>query len=361
MLGNAAGDLLVCGVFGCNCLGFKNRKRRCKYGSDCYQTKAEHRDSFCHPGEPEWDVHEGPAGDREMCSCGHKKKLHSSPLIGASAVPYPTYWRYSMSPPLVCSTRSSESPSEREFNDLFEVDMDVLQQLQRLLDETYSDVTTRDRQRHSGSWEVPRGFHLQGAERNENSKLWRKYTVRKAELQQEVRELMNNPAEREDFKVFDDVKTTQVWESFNAECLDKSINEWYLFHGTSGSAALNICRSDFKMRLAGTATGTLYGRGSYLAESITKADEYSKEEDGAFTVLLCRVLGGRVRYCDEKTPDADALTKECVEGIYDCILGDRIKTSNTYREFILFDTENVYPEYLLKYTRGEFFKSKSHP
>jgi hypothetical protein len=75
------------------------------------------------------------------------------------------------------------------------------------------------------------------------------------------------------------------------------------------------------MRLAGTATGTLYGKGSYLAESITQADEYSKNEEGSFTVLLCRVLGGRVNYTDERTPDATELTRSCTEGDFDCILG----------------------------------------
>merc|ERR1712050_441658 len=113
--------------------------------------------------------------------------------------------------------------------------------------------------------------------------------------------------------------------------------------------------NDFKMRLAGSATGTLYGRGSYLAESVTKADEYSKLEGEFCCVLLCRVLGGRVRYCDERAPDADALTRDCMEGAYDCIVGDRVKVSGTYREFVIFDTENVYPEFVLRYKRGELF------
>jgi len=143
--------------------------------------------------------------------------------------------------------------------------------------------------------------------------------------------------------------------------IDATINEWYLYHGTSNSAARNICAHDFKMRLAGSSTGTLYGRGAYLAESITKADEYSKKEDDCYTVLLCRVLGGRVRYTNERQPDPEALTKDCVEGPFDCILGDRKKVSGTYREFIIFDTENVYPEYILKYQRGEMFKSSSYP
>merc|ERR1712183_743233 len=115
------------------------------------------------------------------------------------------------------------------------------------------------------------------------------------------------------------------------------------------------------MRLAGSATGTLYGKGSYFTESITKADEYAKEERGEFTVLLNRVLGGAVRYCDERDPNPDKLTEECIEGPFDCVLGDRKKTSGTYREFIVFDTENVYPEYILTYVRGEFVKTPSYP
>merc|ERR1719265_2574041 len=56
-------------------------------------------------------------------------------------------------------------------------------------------------------------------------------------------------------------------------------NEWFLFHGTSDAAAEAIVAGDFTMALAGSATGTLYGNGTYLADSITKADEYAKQGD----------------------------------------------------------------------------------
>ena len=78
---------------------------------------------------------------------------------------------------------------------------------------------------------------------------------------------------------------------------------------------------------------------------VRKGDEYAGQKDDIFTVLLCRVLGGRVQYCDERTPDPDKLTSACLEGPFDCILGDRKKLSGTYKEFVFFDTENLYPEY----------------
>lgn len=342
------GGDLRCGVHACQCRKFQVRRRRCKYGKECYQKKAEHLAVFCHPDDPDWE-NSKEAGDTEMCVCGHKKKLHASACVAAGAVPYPSYW-------------TSVVDGDNEFTNLVPVeDADEFARFQKLLDDTYSDVTTRDRVNHTKTWMVPRSFKLTSVQRNESSRLWRKYTVRKAELMNEREALDMNAGDLADYKQYEDVKTTEAWEKLAADELEDKINEWYLFHGTSASAALNICSSDFKMRLAGSATGTLYGRGSYLAERITKADEYSKDERGAFTVLLCRVLGGRVRYCDEKTPDPEELTKACVEGPYDCILGDRAKASGTYREFVFFDTENIYPEYVLKYERGELFKSPSHP
>lgn len=342
LFGTSNAGAMRCGVFDCRCRNFTVQRRRCKYGDGCYQKGEDHRAGFCHPCDKDWE-RAASSRDESMCVCGHKLKLHSSAATGAGAVRYPPYW--------VSETDASES----EFCAQVPVRPELLVQFQCLMNATYSDVTTRDRVAHCKTWMVPRSYTIVSAMRNENSKLWRKYMFKKALLQKEQLEL--------EYKQFDDVLTTRFWESSDAdgETLDKSINEWYLFHGTSASAARNICQMDFKMRLAGSSTGTLYGRGCYLAESITKADEYSKEESGVFTVLLCRVLGGSVRYCDDPQPNAEELTFDCVQGPCDCIMGDRKKVSGTYREIVVFDTENVYPEYILTYRRGEFFKSPSHP
>lgn len=335
---------LPCGVPDCRCQNFSEGRPKCRYGAECYQKKAEHLAQFAHPGDPDWSTAKTRA-DREMCICGHKRKLHASGATGVGAVAYPMNW--------------TSDPST-EFNNLVPVSDDVFARCQQLLERTYSDVTTRDRANHNGGdWRVPRCFSLTSAVRNENSKAWRKYTIHKALLQQEV-DLLATAGEA-DYPKFTDVKSTRIWTEFDHDALDDRVNEWYLFHGTSASAAVNICKWDFKMRLAGTNTGTLYGKGTYLAESITKADEYAKNEGGEYTVLICRVLGGNVRYTAERTPDPDELTKSVTEGPYDSILGDRVKVSGTYREFIIFDTENVYPEYILKYSRGDLFKSSTHP
>eukprot|EP00929_Paragymnodinium_shiwhaense_P057699 TRINITY_DN28888_c0_g1_i2.p1 TRINITY_DN28888_c0_g1~~TRINITY_DN28888_c0_g1_i2.p1 ORF type:complete len:119 (+),score=20.95 TRINITY_DN28888_c0_g1_i2:307-663(+) len=87
-------------------------------------------------------------------------------------------------------------------------------------------------------------------------------------------------------------------------------------------------------------------------QSITKADEYAKANTaGNYAVLLCRVLGGKVLYTDEVSPNPEDLVHQCVEGPYDSVLGDRERIRGTFREFVLFDSEDVYPEYIVEYQR----------
>ena len=70
----------------------------------------------------------------------------------------------------------------------------------------------------------------------------------------------------------------------------------------------------------GSGKGSLYGAGLYFADSIVKADEYSDaDEDGVYSMLLCRVLGGNVLYSAEDVPDGD-LRAQVLEGRYDSVL-----------------------------------------
>merc|ERR1711920_264940 len=61
----------------------------------------------------------------------------------------------------------------------------------------------------------------------------------------------------------------------NIQSLDVEIcNETFVFHGTTAAAAESIVAHDFRLSLAGTGAGTLYGRGLYLAQNPSKSDEY---------------------------------------------------------------------------------------
>jgi len=375
------------------------RKACCKYGAECYQKNEEHCSKFLHPGDEGWEESSArKRSDKFMCQCGHKQKLHASSLEGVRLVSYPSHWK-------------TEHSQDEEFSALVPLPDTCVPLFQQFVNATYSDVTTRDRLKSCGTWEVPEDFQVLSVQRNENSQLWRKYMLKRDQLRKEsARNNWHGPlpppqecpvasasrsrksmgiigrllssqnstqslesGDPPDFGDYGVAGTSEPWAALVADSTDElglseadlpdgELNEWLLFHGTNAAASEKICTKDFSFRLAGSGAGSLYGGGTYLAESFTKADEYARgEDDGSFTVLVCRVLGGRVLYCSDKTPDANKLMRECTEGVYDCIIGDRIKTSGTYREFVVFDTENVYAEYRLRYKRGEFFKSPSHP
>jgi len=302
----------VCGIVNCPCSGYRARKPR-------------KRDRF---------MISSPRAVIENCECGHKKWAHTDTieaLWAVDEVPIPDYWEHRLG----------------EFDAIVPIeDASELKVCQNLLNTTYSDVWTRDRKKHNPEQpKVPRSFRVSNVLRCEHRKFWRGYAVRRGQM-------MAKYKGTEGCEKYD-VKSSCDWSK---ERLAPQINEWYLFHGTSPSAARSIARNGFKISLSGSNTGMLYGCGVYMAESITKADEYSKVDDSGVcdderAVLVCRALGGSVRYTDEVEPDAEKLVQDCISGPYDSILGDREKCRKTYREFVFYDTEDVYVEYIIHYKR----------
>jgi predicted RNA-binding Zn-ribbon protein involved in translation (DUF1610 family) len=146
------------------------------------------------------------------------------------------------------------------------------------------------------------------------------------------------------------------------DCLgdeDVSVNEFMLFHGTKPAACESICKSDFMVNLAGSNAGTLYGNGIYFGESSSKSDEYAKQEEegiysGLCAMLLCRVTCGRMWYTDKVNPNHDDIERYCMNPetkSHNCVVGDREQARGTYREFVVFDNDLAYPEYIVIYKR----------
>jgi len=322
-----------CGIMGCPCTGYSPLRRE---GRRLQQLR-EYVSML--------DFSERAKNRLESCICGHKKSAHvDSSLADNHAVPYPPYWTSNL--------ESLDRGNVTDINALPELGEDMITLFQQVFDDTYRNKWTRDRRKHNpSSPNVPHGYKVTRAFRCENTKLWREYVIRRAQIG------MDRADSKDDsFLLYTDIKTVRAWAAYAsgpmAQPLRADCNEWYLFHGTNHQNAVNICENDFKIGLAGGNTGTLYGRGTYFAESITKADEYSKpNEQGEHVVLLCKVLGGRVNYTDALAPHPEALVRSCVEGPYDCIMGDRERCRGTYREFVFYDTENLYAEYIIYYRR----------
>merc|ERR1719329_792358 len=145
-----------------------------------------------------------------------------------------------------------------------------------------------------------------------------------------------------------------IVDGMNGETpLDAGVNEVLMFHGTNAIAADKISTDDFKVNLAGSNAGTLYGRGIYLAENSSKSDEYADPDPTTqmHTLLVCRVTLGRPHYTAEVNVDPRTCEDACLKSKFHSVLGDRKACRGTFREFVVFDEEQVYTNYILNYKR----------
>eukprot|EP00446_Apocalathium_sp_SHHI-4_P010767 CAMPEP_0177161582 /NCGR_PEP_ID=MMETSP0367-20130122/5439_1 /TAXON_ID=447022 ORGANISM="Scrippsiella hangoei-like, Strain SHHI-4" /NCGR_SAMPLE_ID=MMETSP0367 /ASSEMBLY_ACC=CAM_ASM_000362 /LENGTH=350 /DNA_ID=CAMNT_0018607317 /DNA_START=1 /DNA_END=1053 /DNA_ORIENTATION=- len=227
----------------------------------------------------------------------------------------------------------------------------VINAMQQLLDQTWKNQWTRDRGKDGKVLK----FEVVMVQRNENVKVWTQYY--------RTRELLAQKAAQEEWATYTSKTETEVQDCPEAKAfldkanLNKDVNEFYLFHGTRPTAARAICDNDFLINMAGTNAGTLYGPGIYLAEASSKSDEYSGEDttgifQGLYAMLVCRVTCGNINYTDEVAPDVQGLVDSILKvGSHHAVLGDREKCRGTYKEFIVFNEKQAYPEYVILYRR----------
>ncbi|CAE8625320.1 unnamed protein product [Polarella glacialis] len=211
-----------------------------------------------------------------------------------------------------------------------------LAEFQDLVTKTWRVKYTRDRKDVDESGKVPTGARILNVLRVENHALYHKYRQHVTTVQ----ERRTHGCPRFDVCTKGSIGNVQ-----------EDINEMFLFHGTNPEAADAIARTDFKLDRAGSAVGTMFGPGIYLAEKASKSDEYAKEGGGIFigqcALLICRAVGGLV-YTDTEKGDHSMKVKS---GNHDSVCGDRLAAVGTFREFVFFDEAAAYCEFIVIYTR----------
>ncbi|KAK3099966.1 hypothetical protein FSP39_012670 [Pinctada imbricata] len=145
--------------------------------------------------------------------------------------------------------------------------------------------------------------------------------------------------------------------NFSSDILP-DINEHFLFHGTPSRYIENVLSQGLDNRIA---TGeSMFGAGIYAAESSTKADQYADHPDNrtrkGLKMFLLRMCLGDVLVCCNAQQFRRGPCKFCVKDRcnckntqhYDSVMGDR---KWIFREFVVYDKRQVYPEYLISYDR----------
>lgn len=231
---------------------------------------------------------------------------------------------------------------------------DKLKELfQRMFDETNAGIVTRDR---AGA--MPRGYRVEKIETVMNAESWGSYLKRTDAIADECKRFPG-AAPVVDWDSWSGPVATAdlgrgILDEARLPALAGGSNEFLMFHGTKPEAANSIAKNHFDMAFA-CKTG-LFGAGLYFAESSSKSDEYVKSDHvGWFPVVMCRVTLGRVNYIaspDPTTdPGRDKMEGSCLRGDYHSVLGDRKKARGTYREFIVYDHYQVYPHFIVWYSR----------
>lgn len=221
---------------------------------------------------------------------------------------------------------------------------------QRLLDETWRRRATRDRR-----GEMPTRLRVRKAQRVEAPALWNSFSRHRRQMLLQRPSVGCTPIEssRGDPEA-GMVRTKRVCDSAPevfGSC-ERRVNEHYLFHGSSPHGALGIIHNGFDLRRAGESCGMLFGPGAYFAEASSKFDEYALPDEfsNLCAVLICRVLCGEM-YRTLNKLDPNVLLEPSFVDQFDAVLGDREASVGTYREFVVFKQEQVYPEYIVLYDR----------
>ncbi|CAK0876861.1 unnamed protein product [Prorocentrum cordatum] len=245
-------------------------------------------------------------------------------------------------------------------------DAAVLAKFQRLLDATHRKVYTRDRMGQP----VPERLEVVRVTTVTNDQLWGNYMARREVVR---RELEADPADFVVYPVDTMVSTdaagagpgdpvegiVEALASDFGEPMRADCNEVFLFHGTSAIAANKITTEDFRANLAGSNAGSLYGRGVYLAENASKT--------ATNTHGLGRKVSGTCCFAEPSWGVCSTPTRStfvfprnprecedvCVRGRFHSVLGDRKKARNTFREFVVFDKEQMYPNWIITYRRKD--------
>lgn len=176
-------------------------------------------------------------------------------------------------------------------------------------------------------------FEVIQCDRVEDAVLWARYVVKRAGIRERA------------VKIEDVSPATSKHIDFSANTtLDHDVNEVWLFHGTDANAARAIARSSF---ILPKGPGGLFGPGAYFADASSKSHEYAGDGDlpGSKVMLLCRVTLGCIKQVDG--PDRRARSAVLQDPNVDSILGN-----TGHREFIVYDTAQIYPEYILHYKKA---------
>jgi serine/threonine protein kinase len=203
-------------------------------------------------------------------------------------------------------------------------------------------------------------FRVQRVFRVENPTVWTTYAA-------ERRLLANKLTEKKYQRPPFELRTKDFEHPFDASPVGQAAGEVLLFHATAALDSVISNGFDVKYAFAAVANGAMFGRGIYFADSASKSDQYNRATGAGVVhrMLLSRVLLGRsvvvtaARWGDNFMPEVDGESTPAVPVRYDSVVTDPTKIINPrtglpmrFREIVVGENKQTYPEFVIEYTRG---------
>ena len=127
----------------------------------------------------------------------------------------------------------------------------------------------------------------------------------------------------------------------------QTVDERSLFHGTTPGVVEAICKRNFDWRYSGKHA-TRFGEGSYFARDASYSHLYAKKDaDGIHHMFLAKVLVGSYikGQANYRTPPLKN-PEDPGSDLYDSCVNNQSNPSI----FVVFDTDQLYPEYIISYS-----------
>ncbi|KAL1778265.1 zinc finger protein CCCH-type antiviral protein 1 isoform X1 [Sigmodon hispidus] len=132
-----------------------------------------------------------------------------------------------------------------------------------------------------------------------------------------------------------------LWETFERKRLRmKNKNDMRLFHATSRIHVNYICTNNFEWMLHGSQE-TRYGKGNYFTKEAICSHKNCPYEARNIVMFVARVLVGDFIEGN--------ITYSSPPALYDSCVDNRLNPS----VFVIFQKEQIYPEYVIEYTELE--------
>ncbi|UJR24402.1 hypothetical protein I4U23_005779 [Adineta vaga] len=371
---------------------------KCKYGRNCYRQNPDHLQSYSHFDDFEQKSKSKLKKQKEKeLEFIQQMEIHVKELIKTNQLERNQYEQKFEE--ILAKTHDDEEKREIERQRTLYISLqspsywgsNALKELYREIDISNtspefhiinelinSTITTHGNKYGTIYGQDPTEFIITKIQRIQNTTLWHEYCYKKQSIIVKNRQRLSD-CESSKYLELNPILTP---------LLDKQSNEYWLFHGCSHYTITQLVLAGYDSRVSNLKG--MFGGGFYLAENSSKSNQYipcprcnenaigtqigctcSGQETIKFKIMLYRAVLGDVhiakiynrdKYCyiiDNKKRKnyirRPPIKINTFDDLYDSVMGES-KTYGgdqlEYREFILYENGQAYPEYVIEFQRS---------